>query len=310
MITAVIPSYNAAAYLPQAIESVLRQTRPAAEIIVVDDASTDGSAELTASYPVRLLRTDRNRGHGFARNLGIREARGDLLAWLDADDWWEADHLETVAGLLDRFPEAAVAYSRVEFVGNRQGGWRHFPCQDQPRHVFEACFRRTIVPAMAAVTRAGAAREIGGFDAAIRFAPDFDFWLRLSRRAPFVCTDRTTANYRWHGRQISRKHRAAQLKSIYAARRRMIAALLEDGEHETATRLQFELRDLWCEELQEAWQRGRTDRLRTLLSLAKSIPDGASEANLAWRTRAWLPGPLVRIARRASRRINQRAERL
>src|SRR4051794_6385105 len=114
MITAIIPCYNAEPFLAEAIESVLCQTRPVGEIIVVDDCSTDESVRVASRYGVKLLRTGCNSGHATARNLGIAAAQGELIAWLDADDRWEPHHCETVCGLLDRFPEAAVAYSAVQ----------------------------------------------------------------------------------------------------------------------------------------------------------------------------------------------------
>lgn len=96
-VSVVIPCYNAAAYLREAVESALGQTHPPLEVVVVDDGSTDDSAAIAESYgaPVRVLREPTSKqGPGVARNRGIEESRGDWVAFLDADDLWEAAKLE------------------------------------------------------------------------------------------------------------------------------------------------------------------------------------------------------------------------
>ena len=95
MISVVIPCYNREPFLAETIESVLKQTRPVGEIIVVDDGSTDRSAEVARSYGARVISMNRNRGHAAACNAGVDAARGDLLAWLDADDYWDAERLHS-----------------------------------------------------------------------------------------------------------------------------------------------------------------------------------------------------------------------
>ena len=102
----IIPAYNSAATLARAIDSVLAQTAPAYEILVVDDASPDATAGVVAAYGerVRYLRRERNAGVSAARNFGAREARGDWLAFLDADDWYYPARLATHAAWLQEDP--------------------------------------------------------------------------------------------------------------------------------------------------------------------------------------------------------------
>src|SRR5258705_5670466 len=106
-ISAVIPCFNAAPWLRAAIESALGQSRPVAELIVVDDGSTDCSRAIASEYPVRILRVPENRGHASARNLALREAAHDMVAWLDADDFWDPHHCAVVVPLLEAHPLAA-----------------------------------------------------------------------------------------------------------------------------------------------------------------------------------------------------------
>lgn len=298
MITAVIPCFNAEPFLAEAIESVLAQTRPVDEVIVVDDASTDRSREVASRFPVKLLCMPVNRGHAAARNMAIAVAQGDLLAWLDADDRWEPHHTATVCGLLDRFPEAAVAYGSVRLCGARNEVWSNFPCHHRPTDVFWDCFRGTIVPAMAAVTRKAAVVEVGGFNETVRSAPDFDFWLRLARRYPFVCTQEVTATYRWHDGQISRQP-LEQLRSMYASRWRFHQSVPSD-QSDFRRELETRLLKLWRLNLWRAWRRGAMDEVRVLVSLASMVP-GAEPLVLRWRALSLVPGAAIRGLKRTLR---------
>src|SRR5687768_3446883 len=112
LISVVIPAYNGEVFLEQAIQSALEQTWPRAEVVVVDDGSTDRSAEIAASYPVKLVRQE-NRGVAAARNRGIDEARGDLLSFLDQDDIFRPEKLERQFEALRTQPDARMSSCRT-----------------------------------------------------------------------------------------------------------------------------------------------------------------------------------------------------
>ena len=117
LVSIIMPCYNGEAFLAEAVGSVLAQTFRDFELIVVDDGSTDGSADILARYvdPVRVIRQT-NRGVSAARNVGIAAARGDFIAFLDADDTWESEFLdEMVKGMAD--PRTAIAYCGWQNVG-------------------------------------------------------------------------------------------------------------------------------------------------------------------------------------------------
>src|SRR4029077_6834721 len=105
-VSVVIPSYNSSRHLAQAIASVRGQRRTVDELIVVDGCSDDDSARLAASLGARCLSTGTNGGPSRARNVGVQAARGDVIAFLDADDWWDPDHTEVIVGLPEQFPAA------------------------------------------------------------------------------------------------------------------------------------------------------------------------------------------------------------
>jgi glycosyltransferase involved in cell wall biosynthesis len=114
-VSGIIPAYNAAPFIREAIGSALAQTVPLTEIVVVDDGSTDETAAIVGALPppVRLVR-EPHSGHGVARNLAVAHATGDLLAFLDADDIWAPDKLERQLELLRASPPDAVIFAHAQ----------------------------------------------------------------------------------------------------------------------------------------------------------------------------------------------------
>ncbi|MGB7149872.1 MAG: glycosyltransferase family A protein, partial [Terriglobales bacterium] len=111
-ISVLIPAYNAAATIGPTLESVLAQTRPPDEIIVLDDGSTDQTAKAVEAYAPRVtLHRQKNRGLGSSRNVLCKMAQGDLVAFLDSDDLWHPRYLEVQSGLVERFPDAGAFFT-------------------------------------------------------------------------------------------------------------------------------------------------------------------------------------------------------
>src|SRR5262245_20179101 len=117
-VSVVIPCYNAGRFLKETLESILAQTRPALEVIVVDDGSTDDSAAVAGAFgpPVRVLRQS-NQGESVARNRGLDEARGDWVAFLDADDVWAPDKLERQLAAVEGSPGVACCHTGFYLFG-------------------------------------------------------------------------------------------------------------------------------------------------------------------------------------------------
>jgi glycosyltransferase involved in cell wall biosynthesis len=291
---------------------VLGQTRTPIEVLVVDDGSTDETPAIVARFPVKLLATGQNSGHATARNLGIAAARGDLIAWIDADDMWEPDHLEIVGALLDHFPEASVAYSSVRLFGSRDGVW-HGAAREEitPRNHFWDSLKSTCVPAMSAVTRSVAIRRVGGFEASIRISPDFATWLRMSLADPFVGTRQVTARYRWHNHQISssrgfRDISFVQQRSVYASRYALVEELqrVRSNDAPFLEKLVSCVQDIYRSDLRRATTTDDKLALEHLLTLSPFVPNGVRIAlpyRIASRTPNWILRPLSR-ARQLARR--------
>lgn len=197
-VTVVIPAYNARAHLARSIESALAQTRPPDEVLVVDDGSTDGSAELAERYgpPVRVVRHDRNRGLAPARNTGIRNATGTLIALLDADDVWLPEKLERqLAALAASPPDVGVVFCLTRIV-RPDGVWwvdcADVPAPDRdPQGFLRSLLLKNAVSGSGCspLIRRELLLEIGGYDEALRTCEDWDLWLRLAGRISFRRVD-------------------------------------------------------------------------------------------------------------------------
>jgi GT2 family glycosyltransferase len=290
MISVIIPCYNAEPFLAEALESVMKQTRPVDEVLVVDDCSTDRSAEIARSYGARVISTGRNSGHAAARNVGIEAARGNLIAWLDADDYWNPNHCEVVCGLLERHPDAAVAYSAIRQFGTRSGIYYVSPRDHEPFDAFWESFRNCFVSTNCAVMWRSAYLEVGGFDPRIRIASDYDFWLRLAQKFRFVSTPEVTSNYRWHQAQISSAP-LRQLRSVYESRYRFLQATRQGGDEELARLLEEKMLAIWDEDIRDAWW--DPERLGGLLTLRPLVPGRPRLDPRIW-LRGRLPARLVR----------------
>ena len=306
-VSVVIPCYNAGAYLAEAIASVRAQRRPADEIIVVDDCSTDGSAERAVSLGARCLTTGQNSGPSRARNLGVQAAQGDIVAFLDADDWWEPGHVAAVAGLLERFPEAGVAFSMARASDDAGRQSARFIPENQPTDVFWICVRNNIVPQLSAAVRREAFQSVGGYNESMRYSEDYDLWLRLARRWPFVCTYEVTANYRAHGAQVSQR-RDRILRGVFEAQHRLLESLRREDEPNTQ-RLASEIRHTWQNALAGAWRSRDREYLRAALDLADLIP-GGPEIKRRWRWRVRLLWPAWMAATRVWDRVPPEAQRV
>jgi glycosyltransferase involved in cell wall biosynthesis len=266
-VSVVIPCFNAEAFIGEALESVTSQTRRPLEVLVVDDASTDRSAGIVRSFDgVRLIENPTNLGNVNSRNRGLQEARGDVVAFLDADDVWLPHHLETVVSMLEAHPEAGVGFAAVEHFGSRSGVWLADLPQDQPFDAFQACLEATCVPQMSAVVRREALAEIGYYRVREpQRAADYDLWLRIARRWPFIYTRTVTARYRWHPGQISQTARAEQVEAVYFWRRQLLDELRQDPasgpSHREVARA---IRRFWAREYGRVYRARDEQRLRLL----------------------------------------------
>jgi len=189
-VSVIIPTHNRAGFLAQAIDSVLAQTYPNFELIVVDDGSSDETPALLASYGKALISLrQENRGPAAARNAGIRAARHPLLAFLDSDDQFTRHKLALQVAAMEAQPEMLISHTQETWFRNG----RHF--NQKKHHAKEGgdIFARNLVLCMVGMStvmvRQGLFERVGLFDESFPCCEDYDFWLRASVAHPFLLLD-------------------------------------------------------------------------------------------------------------------------
>lgn len=291
-VSVIIPCYNASAFLAEAIASARAQTLAPAEVLVVDDQSTDGSADIAREAGARVLSAPTNAGPASARNIGIAAATGDLIAFLDADDCWLPGHLEACAGLLARFPEAGVAFSPVTQFGDRD---LEAPAQMPagiPSDIRMLLWRSNPVAQSGAVVRRGVLAEVGGYRPGMRHAEDYELWLRIADKYQVVCTHQRLVRYRVHGAQFSQQ-RAKLLVAAWQVRRARWDATNSAMDAETRRQVIEMLHETYLDDLRDAWHYRTPEPLATALQVGALVPDGTAiqhrwRRKTRWLRRLWL----------------------
>jgi glycosyltransferase involved in cell wall biosynthesis len=209
-ISVIIPAFNRAALLCEAAESALAQSYTNLEVLIVDDGSTDGTAAIVKARfegdpRVRYLRQE-HAGPGPARNLGLRHAGGELIAFLDSDDLWVPDKLALQVRQLDEHPEAALSFSDARNEGGREGDrtrfqGKRFRGDTTLRGIVEREFPMC-TPTV--VLRRKVLDDLGAFDESFPCSQDWDLWIRVVARYPIVYVDRPLTTIRRSDDSISR----------------------------------------------------------------------------------------------------------
>lgn len=237
LISVIIPCYQQAHFLAEAIQSVLAQTYPRYEIIVVDDGSTDDTAAVAGRYAALTCIRQRNMGLPIARNVGWQASKGEYVVFLDADDRLLPDALTTGADALRSRPECAFVYGFCHIID--QAGARilmppHTAIeQEHYRKLFE---RNFIWTPGAAIFRRAALTQASGFDAAlINGCEDLDLYLRLTRHSAICCHGQVVAEYRRHPASMS-ANGARMLRALDELFRKHLPEVLGDQELEALCR--------------------------------------------------------------------------
>jgi alpha-1,3-rhamnosyltransferase len=198
-----MPSYNHRPYVERAIDSVLAQTHPSTELVVVDDGSTDGSVELLRTLSERhgfTLICQSNSGVCRTLNRGVREgARGDYIALLASDDFWDPDKLRRQLDALVASPGSEFCFSQaIEFSDDPAAdSGRVFPRRCLRGDVVSKVFLRQHVPAGSMLFSRRLYDELGGFDESLK-EEDWDFVIRSAAATPFSAVDAPLLHYRAH----------------------------------------------------------------------------------------------------------------
>ena len=214
-VSVIIPVYNGERYLAEAIQSVLDQTLPPDEIIVVDDGSTDGTAEIvmmssvTTSVPIRYIYQE-NQGPSVARNRGLHAARIDLVAFLDADDLWDLRKQEIQVAYLAANPDALMVWGLVQMF--EMQGLDRVRLYEPWHGPYLGC----------ALFRSEVFDRVGDFDAAMRLSEDLDWYLRARElEAPQGILTDVVLWYRRHGENLWLGRDRSPASSLHALKKRL-----------------------------------------------------------------------------------------
>jgi glycosyltransferase involved in cell wall biosynthesis len=217
LVSVVIATYNMAAYLPLAVKSALDQTYRNLEILIVDDGSTDRTAEAVAPFladsRVRYL-MQKNGGQAVAKNRGIRDSTGEYVAFLDADDLWTPDKLEVQIPLFAASPAVGVVYSAFAYIDEKGDRLPDIPLKLHRGRVSGPLLIFNFVGFGTSVVKRECFERLGTFNENLGMGIDYDLWLRFSTRYEFDYIDRPLLYYReWPG-QMSRNWNTRYLKGI------------------------------------------------------------------------------------------------
>lgn len=212
LISVVLPTYNRAKVLPRAIDSVLAQSHPEVELIVVDDGSTDGTEALVQGYGDRVvyLKLEGNKGGNHARNRGIERARGAIVCFIDSDDEFLPEKLATIDAFFAENPEIDLLVDSFELhyppEKDRRPAPRHNPELRDREAVREAVFSRRLYKSTPALSvRKQALLDVGLFDETLLRRQDMDMILRLTRRHRSASIGRVLWIKHWTPGAISSK---------------------------------------------------------------------------------------------------------
>lgn len=231
LVSICVPTYNSAGYLRESLHSILRQTYPHVEIVVSDNASTDGTLAILREYEgrqqVRVLTNEVNRGAGFNFNRLIEAARGELVAIYHSDDVYEPTIVQESVKPFLAEPEVGMVGTMghlIDVSGIRQftfdlPRWlkqQHKLClnfDDLLRGIVTSCGTRTLIITPTIMVRKSVYGELGLFDEKrYKSSGDYEMWLRIGRKYAFAVIDQPLINYRVHPQQGSERELRRNLK--------------------------------------------------------------------------------------------------
>jgi glycosyltransferase involved in cell wall biosynthesis len=200
-ITVVIPAYNAEATLGRALDSVLAQSKRVDQIVVIDDGSTDGTRAISTSFAghgVEVIELPRQSGAAVARNAGILTARGEFLAFLDADDEWHPDKSHLQMDVILKNPNMVLVSCHAAFISNHPKSNKLANYGRQPvtgGEAWKALLAYPFITASSVIARRDAVIAVGMFDPETCPAEDQDLWIKLARRGEVGFVQDTLVRY-------------------------------------------------------------------------------------------------------------------
>ncbi|UBF29192.1 glycosyltransferase family 2 protein [Kovacikia minuta CCNUW1] len=197
-VSVIIPAYNSMKYLPQTLESVLQQDFTDFEVLIVNDGSSDQIEQWAAQLVdprVRLI-SQENQGVSAARNAGIAQAKGEYVAFLDADDLWEPTKLAKQVQCLDSNPEVGLVHTWMFFADEQGKSTGRVLPSDAEGWVWERLAEKNLVACSSVMVRQACFESVGVFDSTLIPIEDWDLWIRIASRYPFAVIREPLMYYR------------------------------------------------------------------------------------------------------------------
>lgn len=269
-VSLITPTYNQADYLAETLDCVLAQSFAELEYIVIDDGSTDRTAQVLAGYEGRGLEIRRQANQGQVRTLNEawRAARGEYLAYLSSDDLLLPQALERLVAELDAHPEAVCVFPNSDLIDANSRRIRTAVCR--PFDLAETVITQECFIGPGALFRRSAFEQLGGWREDMKLAPDREFWIRLTALGEIRMLDESLALYRTHPEATSFKSASEQVSNEYLrvldlfyARADIEPALqARKDEAYAGAYLMLARNALWRADFGLAWQHYRTSRAR------------------------------------------------
>ena len=207
LVSIITPTFNRETFLPIAIESVLAQTMGDFELIIVDDGSTDNSKAVIEAYIAKDSRIKYfyqvNQGQSVARNLALKEAKGDYICFLDSDNYWPADRLEKSLAAFQAYPEADIVYGDCITINENGDTISHENMKRYSGRITPLLLKDNFVSMNTTTSRRKCFDEMGGMSGKRKVADDYDLWLKFSAKYGFQYIPEYLAYYRVMENQIS-----------------------------------------------------------------------------------------------------------
>jgi len=219
LVSVIIPTYNRARYVCEAVESALKQTYPHLEIFVIDDGSTAETQEALRQFgeKIKFIKQER-RGTCAARNNAIRKAKGKYIAFLDDDDIWLEKKIERDINYLEVHPDYGFVFSGFIYFSDKEKDMGERTKTEEEKTTYEFLYDQNIIHSTSLVTmRKDCLEKVGLFDESLKQSGDYDMWLRAAKGYKFGYINECLSKYRMHDTNVSKnlKRRIKVNKQIF-----------------------------------------------------------------------------------------------
>lgn len=238
-ISVIIPTHNREQLLPRALDSVLNQTLPPKEVIVVDDGSTDGTrALLSEQYPQCIYLQQPNRGVSSARNRGIETATGEWIAFLDSDDEWLPDKLAAQQSAIASEPDCRICHTEEIWIRNGRRVNAMKKHAKSGGRIFLNCLPLCVISPSSVLIHRSLFTEVGLFDETLPACEDYDLWLRIcAHHSVAFVSQPQIIKYGGHEDQLSQRHWGMDRFRIQALQKLLDSGDLSEAYRQAAVQI-------------------------------------------------------------------------